>query len=92
MSGKRKAEREEDYVGRKRRTSPKTNFLDGNLITKLDAVGLSDYQSVRVIAEVAQALGHSLGDLVLSRRTIQRARAENRRKIAEQIKDTFSVP
>lgn len=82
---------EEDSIERKRRKTPKKRFIDGQLVTKLDALGLSSYQSVRVISEVAQALGHLLDDLVVSRRTIERVRSENRKKIAAKIKSDFSV-
>lgn len=69
----------------------KQHFINGALVTKLDAMGLTDRQSVRVISEVAQALGHSLNDLVISRTTIQRARKKNREENATKIKDDFSV-
>lgn len=69
----------------------KQHFINGTLVTKLDAMGLTDRQSVRVISEVAQALGHSLNDLVISRSTIQKARKKNREENATKIKDALTV-
>lgn len=66
-------------------------FIDGQLVTKLDALGLSDRQSVRVISDVAQALGHSLNSLAVSRTTIRRARKKYRIENGIKIKDTFTV-
>lgn len=84
-------DKSEEYVEKKRRKTKKVHILDGDLVTKLDALGLSDYQAVRVISEVCQALGQSLDDIVLSYSTIRRARKENRMKNAEKIKNNFSV-
>lgn len=84
-------DKSEEYVERKRRKTKKIHILDGDLVTKLDALGLSDYQAVRVISEVCQALGQSLDDIVLSYSTIRRARKESRLKNAEKIKSNFSV-
>lgn len=80
-----------DFVEKKRTKSNKKRFIDGRLVTTLDAEGLSDYQSDRVISEVAPALGHSLNDLYISRSTISRARKKYRKQNAEKIKDIFSV-
>lgn len=68
-----------------REKSNKQRFINGTLVTKLDAMGLTDRQSVRVISEVAQALGHSLHNLVISRSTIQNARKKNREENATRI-------
>lgn len=86
-----KQDEDDDYVERKRRKVPLTRFIDRDLVAKLDELGLSDYQAAQAIMIVAQALGHPLGDTVISRSTIQRYRTENRHKIAEEIKENFSV-
>lgn len=84
-------ERSDAHQEKKIKVTKKKHFIDGDLVTKLDALGLSDYQAVRVISAVAQALGFSIDDLVLSRSTIRRVRKENREKVAKQIKETFTV-
>lgn len=78
------------YVIYKRKPK-KRRFIDGTLVSKLDAIGLTDRQAVHVISEVAQALGHNLDELVISRTTIQRARKRNRKIVAEKLKNSFSV-
>lgn len=79
------------YYEKKTTKSSKWSFIDEKLVAKLDALGLSDYQAVRVICDVAQALGHSLDDLYISRSTIRRLRKKYRKKAALKIKNTFSV-
>lgn len=71
---------DKSYRERKRVKRNRKRFIDGKLVSILDAMGLTDRQSVRVICAVAQALGHSLDDLVVSRRTIERARKRNRKE------------
>lgn len=66
-------------------------FIDDHLVSTLDLTGLSSRQGVRVIAAVAQALGHPLNTLSISRRTIDRIRKQNRTKSMEKIKGEFSV-
>lgn len=69
----------------------KIHFITSHFVSVLDIIGLSDRQAMRVFSEVAKALGHDINDLVLSRRTIQRARATNRQESAKRIIDTFEV-
>lgn len=57
----------------------------------IDAIGISDRQAVRLLTAAAQALGHRLDDLVISRNTIWRIRKENRKNIGEALKQNFEV-
>lgn len=80
-----------EYREKKRMKVNKKRFIDAKLVTLLDAIGLSSYQAILVIAAVAQALGHLLKDLFCSHSTIYRTRRKNRKRIAKIIKDRFSV-
>lgn len=69
----------------------KVKFIDNHVVTTIDAIGLSDYKAARLLTAVAQALGFALDDVTVSRNTIQRRRAENRKLIAEAVKKEFKV-
>lgn len=70
---------------------PKKRFIDQRLVAALDARSISDNDAVHIISAVAQALGHSLSDLVISRSTIKRIRNDNRFKTSVAVKANFEV-
>lgn len=80
-----------DYKKYYKREKKKVEFITGHVVATIDAVGLSDTPAARILTSVAQALGHDLQDLNVSRTTIQRRRAENRKLIAETIIKGYKV-
>ena len=56
----------------------KKSILAEDVVASLDRVKLPNHSARFVVGTVAQALGHDLTDVSLSRNTIQRARAANR--------------
>lgn len=66
-------------------------FIDENMTTTADAMGLSVNQTFRYTCGVVQALGVSLDELILLASTIYRARKLNRKKIKDRIQGSFSV-
>lgn len=72
-------------------TKKKKQFITGDLVSKFDGLGMSDYQAVRITGAIAKALGHNVDDLAFSRSTIYRARGKNRKETADRIKNTFKV-
>lgn len=69
----------------------KRKFIDNRIVAALDALKLSDYQAMHIIAAVAISLGHDLSELVLSRASIQRARQKYRKASATKIRSDFQV-
>lgn len=73
------------------REHKKVNFINNHVVSTIDAIGLSDYKAARVLTAVAQALGHDLNDLNISRATIQRRRAENRKSFTDALKKGYKA-
>lgn len=71
--------------------STKLNFINERVVAALDAAKLSDYKAIHIISAVAEALGHSLNDLVISRSTIYNIRKYMRKQTAAKIKNDFKV-
>lgn len=80
-----------DYEQYYMREEQKVKFINSHVVSTIDAIGLSDYKAARLLTSVAQALGYDLDDVTVSRTTIQRRRAENRKLIAEAVKKGFKV-
>lgn len=66
-------------------------FLNERIVSCLDYNRISDRRAVHLLAATAEGLGHDVSNLVLSRTTIQRIRTENRKKIADFVKENFHV-
>lgn len=69
----------------------KKDFINERIVAALDVAKVSDYKSLHIIASVAEALGHSLNDLVVSRTTLNRIRKQIRKKTALKIKQNLEV-
>lgn len=69
----------------------KLDFINERIVSALDAAQISDYKAMHIISAVAEALGHSLDDLIISRATLNRHRKNNRASTANQIQNTFEV-
>lgn len=80
-----------DYPSSPETREPRLRFIDANLVTLLDGLGLRDRDSVRLICAVLTALKYDLDKVVVSRSTIRRMRTENRAKTASLIKEKFEV-
>ena len=64
--------------------------LTNNVVSSLDRVNISDRRALFVVGTVAQALGHSLKDLLLSYSTIRRERRSVREALTTVDKVDFS--
>lgn len=80
-----------DYENDHLNEARKVEFINNHVVSTIDAIGLSDYKAARILTAVAQALGHNLNDIVVSRNTIQRRRAENRETITDSLKKDYKV-
>lgn len=67
----------------------KINFITPRLVAALDNCKVSDRYATHLLVAVAEALGHSLKDLVINRETIRKCRIKHRKEIAKQVKDDF---
>ena len=74
-------------------TKPKKTkkLLSQEVAMSLDRVNLSDRKATYVIAATAQALGHDLHNIPLSRSTIRRSRRTNREAVATEDMCNFSM-
>ena len=70
---------------------PKNIFRSPDVVAALDRVNLPDRGAVFVAGAVAKALGHDIGDITLSRRSVRRSRMEGRREAAAAEEDDFSL-
>lgn len=86
-----KSESDYDYEENVRRSKPRVDFITSEVVSTIDAVGVSDYAAARILMAVSQALGYELNDLNVSRSTIRRRRIENRKVIAASVKSNFKV-
>ena len=55
----------------------KKKLLSAGVLTSLDRGAVSDRPATMVLGAAAQALGHSLDDVTLSRSSVRRARMES---------------
>lgn len=69
----------------------KTNFITSRLVSALDRCKITDRFAIHIIAATAEALGHSVNDLIISRSTIQRIREANRAQISTEVKENLKV-
>lgn len=67
------------------------NFITPRLVAALDNCKISDRYATHTLAAVAEALGHSLQDLVINRESIRRCRDKYREQMAKQIKEDFQA-
>lgn len=82
----------EDFtVKTNQKTKKKLDFINERVVSALDAAQISDYKGMHIISAVAEALGHSLDDLAISRTTLNRIRKKNRETIANRVMDNFEV-
>ena len=79
---------DEDFVVSDRPQKPE-NILGPELVATCDRVNLSSRGVVRVVAATAKALGHDLDDFAINKSSVHRTRSQNRKKIAEDIKENF---
>lgn len=76
----------------KRKMKPENIILkSAKVIAALDRVNLPDRGAVFVVGAVAQALGHDLTDIALSRSTVRKSRIERRKEAAQKEMDEFSM-
>lgn len=68
-----------------KRNEKKMAFINNHVVSTIDATEISDYKACRILTAVAQALGHDIDNLNVSRATIQRRRAENRKVIKNTL-------
>lgn len=69
----------------------KLDFINENIVTTCDGVGLTSWQAIKIISAVAQGLGHDLNKLKISHSTLYRRRKKSRKQIAKRIKDRFKA-
>lgn len=69
----------------------KIKFINSRLVSALDSCEISDRRAVHLLIATADALGHDVANLVISRSTIRRVRKENREQIAQRTKEDISV-
>lgn len=70
----------------------KWNFINSRLLSVLDRCKISDRWACHIIAAVAQALGHSLEELVINRTSLRQQRQSHREETALHVKESFQVP
>ncbi|KAK3915835.1 Replication origin-binding protein [Frankliniella fusca] len=73
-----------------RKRKIKCDVLSPSLLASLDRNNITDRRATRVIKETAQALGHDVETLNLSRRTVGRKREENRIAAIENFSDIYT--
>ncbi|XP_065223043.1 uncharacterized protein LOC135847444 [Planococcus citri] len=78
-----------EFVANIRTEPSKKNFITPELVAALDQCRLSIRDSVFVIGAVAEALGHNIDQLSISKSSIQRIRTSEREKRAKVIKQNF---
>lgn len=66
-------------------------FFTPRLIGVLDKCKISNRQAMHVISAVAIALGHSLDELTLNRKTLINFRKEHRKEIADEVEKNYQV-
>lgn len=69
----------------------KVDFINERIVAALDAAKVSDYRATHIISAIAEALGHNINDLNISRSTLNTHRKKNRKTTANRIKENFSV-
>ena len=71
--------------------TPKNIFKSREVVGALDRVNLPDRGAVFVAAAVAQALGHNVPDITLSRSSIRRSRRQVRQEAATAEAQEYSL-
>lgn len=66
-------------------------ILTPRLLDCLDKMQITDRNAMHLITAVADALGHKIENIVLSRGTIQRSRKRHRESASTSIRDNFEV-
>lgn len=66
-------------------------FITANMVAILDRCKISDRDSVRIIAAVAEALGHDLGDLIINRSSIRRCRTQLRAEFINKFREASNA-
>lgn len=69
----------------------KINFINERIVAALDAAKVTDYKAIHIITAIAEALGHNINDLNISRSTISRYRKKNRESTSNRVKENFTV-
>lgn len=82
---------DEDFVMPQNKKKKKIDLINQRIVSALDAAQVSDYKAIHIIAAIDEALGHNLDYLNVSRTTLNNHRKKNRKTIANEIKDNFSV-
>jgi hypothetical protein len=65
-------------------------IISSDLAMALDRTKTSDRSAILVLSAAVSACGKKVDDVVLSRSTLRRQRSSLRKKIADDIKETFS--
>lgn len=73
-------------VGKKRKMK---NFITPKLVATLDKCKVSDRDAVRILIGTAEALGHDLSQLAISKSTIRNCRKQIRSETAINLKEKF---
>lgn len=63
----------------------RTHFITPRVVEALDNAKVTDGMAVHIIAAIAEALGHSIADLVISRSSLRLVRLKNRHEKAKKI-------
>lgn len=69
----------------------KINFINERVVAALDAASVSDYKAMHIIIAIAEALGHNVNNLNISRSTISLFRKNNRETTTNRAKENFTV-
>lgn len=72
-------------------TRARKSFITPRILAALDKCKISDRTAIHLIFAVAEALGHSIDELILNRTTLRRIRQTNRVETAERVKNDFQV-
>lgn len=80
-----------DSHSKDKKKKKKINFINERIVAALDAAQVSDYKAMHIIIAIAEALGHNVNDLNISRSTISRFRKKNREITANRVKENFTV-
>lgn len=64
-------------------------FITPRLVAALDNAKVSDGMAIHILIAAAEALGHCVNELTISRSSIRRARKTNREHEAQDIQSKF---
>lgn len=74
---------------KKRKFYGTINIVTPKIVAAFDACRISDRYGVHILTAVAEALGHDVSSLSISRTTLQRSRQRMRKERAEKLKVSF---